>query len=239
MQQENSRPEGNTHRYDYHLDGDIMKYYIVRHAQTSVNKEGIIQGHLNVPLSDHGRIQARLVGEALSQVKIDAVYSSDLDRAKETAMEIAKHHNCKLILDRRLRELHCGSMQGKTMAQCRELYREFFEAHKINPGNVPRPGGGESDRDLYERVMRAFADIQRQCPGMDVVIVTHGGPIRCLLSYALKGEFDPSLPTVANTSISVISNDNGKWQVIKANDVSHLEPIGEHEASSSKDFYRW
>ena len=82
-------------------------------------------------------------------------------------------------------------------------------------------------------------DIQRECPGLDVAIVTHGGPVRCLLSYALKGEFDPSLPTVANTSITVISNRDGKWKVVKANDRAHLEPIGEHEASSSKDFYCW
>lgn len=228
-----------TDRWDYDLDGDTMKYYIIRHGQTSANKEGIIQGHLNVPLSDHGRIQAKLVGEALSEVRIDAVYTSDLDRAKDTAMEIAKHHNCKLILDTRLREVHCGSMQGKTMAQCREMYPEFFEAAKANPGMIPRPGGGESGRDLYERVLRAFADIQRECPGADVAIVTHGGPVRCLLSFITQGEYDPSLPTVANTSISVISNEDGKWRIVKSNDVSHLEPIGEHQVSLSKDFYRW
>jgi broad specificity phosphatase PhoE len=220
-------------------DGDSMNYYLVRHGQTPANRKGIIQGHLNVPLSDRGLLQAKLVGEALAKVKIDAVYSSDLDRAKDTAMEIAKHHNCKLVFDRRLREVHCGSMQGKTMAQCRELFPEFFEARKSNPYLVPRPGGGECDRDLYERVMRAFFDIQRECPGSDVSIVTHGGPIRCLLSYVLKGEFDPGLSTVANTSVSAISNRGGKWEVVKSNEVAHLEPIGDHRVSTSNDFYRW
>lgn len=216
-----------------------MNFYIVRHGQTAANKGGIIQGHLNVPLSDHGRLQAKLVGEALSKVKIEAVYSSDLDRAKDTAVEIAKHHNCKLILDRRLREVHCGIMQGKTMEECKKLFPEFWEARKTNPELVPRPGGGESDRDLYERVMRAFFDIQRECPGMDVAIVTHGGPVRCIVSYVLYGKFDPTLPTVANSSITVISNTDGKWRLVKSNDTSHLEPLGEHQVSSSRDFYRW
>ncbi len=217
----------------------MSNYYIVRHGQTLANLKGILQGHLNVPLSDHGRTQARLVGEALSKVKIDAVYSSDLDRAKETAVEIARHHKCKLVLDRRLREVHCGTMQGKTMKECREVYTEFFEAIKANPGSIPRPGGGESDNDLYQRATRALEDIQHNCPGSNVAIVTHGGVVRCLLSYVQKGQFDPGLPTVANTSISIISNRDGKWQLGKLNDVAHLAPIGEDKLDPSRDFYRW
>lgn len=217
----------------------MNNYYLVRHGQTSANLSGILQGHMNVPLSGHGRKQADLVGQALSKTKIDAVYSSDLDRAKQTAMAIAKHHNCKLILDRRLREVHCGAMQGKTMKHCRQIYPEFFQAIKADPLNVPRPKGGESDNDLFQRVIRALEDIEHNCPNSDVAIVTHGGVVRCLLSYAQKGCLDPGLPTVANTSINIISKNDGKWQVKKVNDVAHLAPIGEDKPDSGQDPYRW
>jgi len=115
-------------------------YYIVRHGETLANRSGILQGHLNVPLSGRGKRQAELVGKALSEFKIHAVYSSDLDRARETAAAIAKYHDCKLIPERRLREVHCGGMQGRTMDESRRLFPEFFKAlqkvHYIPPGQA-------------------------------------------------------------------------------------------------------
>ncbi|MGI6162895.1 MAG: histidine phosphatase family protein [Bacillota bacterium] len=220
-------------------DGETMgTYFIVRHGETLANRSGILQGHLNVPLSDHGRKQADLVGKALSKSKIHAVYSSDLDRARETAMAIARHHNCRLVLDRRLREIHCGYMQGKTMDESHNLYPEFFEAFGQDPLNAVRPGGGESVNDLYQRTTRALEDIIRNYPESNVVIVTHGGVVRCLLAYADGIQVDPGSPTPANTSISVISKRGDNLQVDIFNDTAHLAPLGD-DLEPDYDAYRW
>lgn len=211
-------------------------YYLVRHGETEANQAGILQGHLNIPLSAQGRKQAELLARALSEIEIDAVYTSDLDRARATAQAIMKYHKCKMIIDRRLREVHCGVLQGKTIAESKEKYPDFFKALKKDPLRVPRPGG-ESYQDLYERATRAFEDIYERYPDSTVVIVTHGGVIRCLLAYARGEIVDPSSPTPINASISIVTRDQNGWSVEKFNDVEHLRPLGEMVADP--DAYRW
>ncbi|HOL11394.1 MAG TPA: histidine phosphatase family protein [Bacillota bacterium] len=214
--------------------------YLIRHGQTLANREGILQGHLDAPLSEYGKRQAELVGKALSTANIDTIYSSDLDRARKTAEAIAKYHDLEPILDPRLREIHCGSLQGKTMEESKRLYPEFFESLKEDPLNTPRPGGGESYIDLHQRSVDAFEDILKKHPESNVVIVTHGGVVRCLLAYAQGMLPDPSSPTPDNASISVISFKDGKLQVEKINDISHLAELYEEMSpSSQKDTYRW
>ena len=93
----------------------MTTFYLIRHGETQANKAGILQGQLDVPLSESGRRQARAVAEALSGVRLDAVYSSDLSRARETAEAIVEGRTCPLVLDRRLRELDMGAISGLTM----------------------------------------------------------------------------------------------------------------------------
>jgi len=218
----------------------MATYYIVRHGQTLANKEGILQGHLDVPLSEHGKKQAELVAKALSTADIDAVYSSDLDRARATAEIIGRYHNLDPILDPRLREIHCGSLQGRTMEDSRKLFPEFFMAFREDPINAVRPGGGESFADLYHRSVSFFQEVLHKHPDSNVVIVTHGGVIRCLLAYANAVEPDPSSPTPANASISIISKENGNLRVKRVSDTTHLADLGENvQGSNSADTYRW
>lgn len=198
-------------------------YYIIRHGQTKANQGGVIQGHLDVPLAETGRKEAELVGKALSVVKLDAVYTSDLSRARETAQAIVRYQKCKLIVDSRLRELHCGEMQGLTFAACRERFPEFFQAVQRDPLRTKRPGG-ESLFELYERSCRALEEIYRNYPEGNVAIVSHAGVVKCLLAYAGGQELDLASPVVANASISVISRDDKGWHVLKVNDVEHLRP---------------
>lgn len=203
-------------------------YYIIRHGETRANQSGIIQGHLDVPLAERGKRQAELVGKALSAVRLDAVCTSDLSRACETAQAIVRYQKCKLIVDSRLRELHCGEMQGLTFAASRERFPEFFQAFERDPLKTRRPGG-ESLFDLYERSCRALEEIYRNYPEGNVAIVSHGGVVKCLLAYAAGQEVDPASPVVANASISVISRHDKGWHVLKVNDVEHLRPLMEGE----------
>lgn len=196
---------------------------------------------MDIPLNDRGRKEAELAGRALSDVRLDAVYASDLSRARDTAEAIVKQQKspCKLILDRRLREIHCGRLQGLTMAEARERFPEFYAALKEDPMGARRPGG-ESYEDLFQRSCRALEDVYNNYPRGNVAIVSHGGVIRCMLAYAAGEKVNPASPTAANGSISVITRDEDGWHVVKFNQVEHLASlIDPVEAEKMADSYRW
>ena len=91
-----------------------MKIIIIRHGETEENKKGIVQGQIPGHLSELGKEQAKKVAKRLSKEKINVIYSSDLDRAKNTAQEIAKFHKKTLFeLKQELRERNWGNLQGK------------------------------------------------------------------------------------------------------------------------------
>lgn len=202
----------------------MVTFYVIRHGETEANRGGIFQGHMDVPLSDRGRKQAELVAKALQDIHFDAVYTSDLSLAAETARAIMKYHGCGLIADRRLRELYGGEIQGLTAEQVAENYPEFERAFNEDRYNIRRPGG-ESYADLDQRVARAMEDIYRwnakRPDGATVAVVSHGGVIRTMLNSV---DPDPLLlrNTVGNCTISVLECDGGTWRTVKASDGAHL-----------------
>ncbi len=184
-----------------------------------------MQGHLDVPLSDLGRKQADMVAWALKDVPFDAVYSSDLSRARQTAEAIMKHHTCRFVLDRRLREVHVGIFQGHTDEENQTLYPEEWKRFRKDPVNYRRPGG-ESFQDLKDRVARALTDIARWNTQGDcdriAAIVSHGGAISALL--ANMGHPRKS-GVVGNCSTSMFRFGGGKWEMVKIGDVTHLKDL--------------
>jgi probable phosphoglycerate mutase len=177
-----------------------------------------------VPLSEKGRKQARLVAEALKDVRFDAVYTSDLCRAAETARAIMRYHDCVLTLDRRLRELYGGRLQGLTAEEVARDFPEFERAFQADRYNARRPGG-ESYADLDQRVSMAMEDIYRwneHRPGGGTVgVVSHGGAIRTMFKAA---DPDPLLirNVVGNCTVSVLTCDKGVWTTVKEGDGAHL-----------------
>ncbi len=89
-----------------------MKLITVRHGSSNANSSGVAAGWTDVELDDEGLEQAKKVGERLKDEKIDVIYSSDLKRASKTAEGIIKHHDCELILDKRIREQNKGKYEG-------------------------------------------------------------------------------------------------------------------------------
>ncbi|MEX0974935.1 MAG: histidine phosphatase family protein [Bacillota bacterium] len=207
----------------------MVTFYVIRHGETEANRGGIFQGHMDVPLSDKGRKQAELVAKALQDIHFDAVYTSDLSRAAETARAIMKYHDCSLIADRRLRELHGGELQGLTQKQVSLNYPEFDRAFSADRYNTRRPGG-ESFADLDQRVARAMEDIQHwhadRPGGATVAVVSHGGAIRSMLKTT---DPDPLLigRVVGNCTISVLECDGSTWQTVKVGEGDHLLCQGE------------
>jgi broad specificity phosphatase PhoE len=205
--------------------------YLIRHGETDWNLEGRWQGHADVPLNDLGRRQASLVARRLQAegVRFDAIYSSDLARAYQTAWEIGAAVRVAVQLLPPLREIDLGSWSGLKYDEIRAHFPT--EIALIEQGqDIPR-GGGETIAAMQRRVVGAVDAIAAHHSGETLALVTHGGCIRSLLAHAenYKGDGFKRYPHIGNTSISVISIAGQHWRVHSLNDMAHLEEQPETE----------
>ncbi|KAF7809803.1 phosphoglycerate mutase-like protein 4 isoform X1 [Senna tora] len=224
---------------------EYAEIVVVRHGETAWNADGRIQGHLDVELNEVGRQQAAAVADRLSsEPKVSVIYSSDLQRAYDTALAIATRcGGLEVVKDPELRERHLGDLQGISY---REAAKTHPKAHKaLLSGNRDQeiPGGGESLAQLYKRCTSALQRIGTKHKGERVVVVTHGGVIRSLYKRACPNK---SAGKVLNTSVNVfhLYNEN-KWTVKTWGDVSHLKETeilqtgfgGDKNSDYAKDHY--
>ena len=152
---------------------------IARHGETDWNREGRWQGWADPPLNDTGRAQARELAEELRQLPFDAVYSSDLKRAHETALIVAEPHGVPVVVDQGLREIDIGSWSGLTRS----------EIHERFPDGA-RPDG-ESHEQHFARTREAVLRIARANDGKRILIVGHGGTIRSIHDLISEEPYHP------------------------------------------------
>ena len=151
----------------------MTELLLIRHGETDWNVEGRYQGQSDVPLNDRGHAQAARLAAQLKGTQIDAIYSSDLKRAKGTAEILAEAIDSPLVLDRRLREIHQGLWEGMLFQDIQQKYAEAFERRKEDPLKVAPPEG-ETVGQLRSRVLAALSDILREHPEGRVAVVSHG-----------------------------------------------------------------
>ncbi len=209
--------------------------YLIRHGETDWNLTGRWQGHTDVPLNAVGWRQAQLLGQRLAREgpRFDALYSSDLARASQTAHAVSAALGAAVRLTSGLREIDLGTWSGHTSAELQALYPDDFA--RIAAGeDIPR-GGGESIRAMRQRVVTAVERIIAEHPGATIAVVTHGGCIRALLSHAvsLDGNEFQHFPHIGNTSISVVRIGARGWETIVVNDMAHLEATHDPEMISA------
>jgi broad specificity phosphatase PhoE len=161
----------------------VTTLILVRHGETNWNRDGRWQGHADEPLNERGREQARALADELAAQPVDAVYASDLSRARETAEIIAARLDRRPVeVDSRLREVHVGGWSGLTMAEIDDRYPS--EVARWRGGDTAHAfDGGESYAAMGERVVEALVDIAARHPDGHVVVVLHGGPIRGVLAH--------------------------------------------------------
>ncbi len=157
------------------------RVWLVRHGETAWNSEGLVQGQLDPELSETGRRQAvRCAHDLAAQPACEALYSSDLRRARETAAPIAEALRLAVRVELDLRERALGDAEGKPSALLGP------ERSGIAGGRVvdadASPAGGESVRQLYERVASCAGRALSRERG-DVVLVCHGGAVRVLCAW--------------------------------------------------------
>ncbi|GIX48816.1 MAG: phosphoglycerate mutase [Candidatus Tectimicrobiota bacterium] len=199
--------------------------YVVRHGATDWNAAGRIQGHLDPPLNAAGRAQAWRTAQHLAAVGATALYSSDLQRAYETAQIIAQHTGLRVIQSVALREMHFGAWQGLTVEEIRARDPEVYAARRANPYEVPPPGG-ESWRQFYTRVVRAVEEILHRTPAPRLILVTHSGVCTVLglhaqgLGYRGKRNFGNT-----NCAIHTFAVSAAGWRVVNLHAVAHLAEV--------------
>ncbi|XP_058735804.1 phosphoglycerate mutase-like protein 4 [Vicia villosa] len=203
---------------------DYAEIVVVRHGQTIWNAERKVQGHLDVELNEIGRDQARAVADKLSRgPKISAIYSSDLQRAFETAQIIAsKCGVLEVVKDFDLRERHKGDLQGLSHLEIAKTNPISYKALMSKNEEQEIPGGGESITQLLERCKSALLRIGKKYKGERVVVVSHGASIEILYKWACVNGYDYE-GKIHNASISVFHlYDEDKWNLKVWADVSHL-----------------
>jgi len=202
---------------------DDTTFILVRHGETVWNVESRWQGQKDSRLTDLGREQARKVANRLAAMKISAVYSSDLGRAKEVADTIAASHDLPVITREDLRERSYGVLEGKTDREAAASEGTWFLGWQADHLRLAPPAG-ETFQMLVERVMEALYEIAENDPGQTVVISTHGGPIKSALFYILSIPLSLwRLTWVSNGSITIYRGNRDVMRVVLFNDVCHLE----------------
>lgn len=153
--------------------------WLIRHAESEWNALGLWQGQANPPLSQRGRAQAEALASKLRIARFDALVSSDLLRARETAAIVAQAIGLPLVCDARLRERNLGAWSGLTHAEIASRWPVDFARVQARDLDV-RPGGGESIRDVALRARGYFEDLARDGASGRIGVVAHGGVIRAL-----------------------------------------------------------
>jgi broad specificity phosphatase PhoE len=218
------------------------KIIMVRHGFSEANLAKVFTGQSNISLTDIGLEQARLCGEffrvwspcsALGEERtekiwdygisdIDAIYASDLKRAYDTAIPIAKALSLEIEKCEDFREIYAGDWEMMPFVEIDEKYPVEYGVWKNDIGRA-RCTGGESVAELSKRVLGAIRNIAVKHDGGAVVIVTHATPIRAACAAA-RG-LDPlemgRESWVSNASVSIFEFD-GTLKAIKTSIVSHL-----------------
>ncbi len=158
---------------------------LVRHGQTDWNVAGRWQGQADPPLNERGREQARGLPGRLDGQPLEAIYTSDLQRARDTAAAVAEAFGLPLRVEKRLREINQGEWEGMLGVDIAEQYPEAWEARRVDPLHA-RPPGGESVVEVAERVWAAIDDITRAHPAGPVLIVSHGLALATVLCRVEK-----------------------------------------------------
>ena len=210
-----------------------VRIYIVRHGESEANVNCLLAGHSDFPLTDKGREQAKLTAEALSDVKFDGIYSSDLIRAVETATAHAELRGLdadSVVQNKGLRELFVGDWERMSFDELEAKYGELYTVTWKRGFGSFTPPGGESVPDMAVRICSTIAEIARASEGNTILIASHGGSIRAFwgrISNMSADEISTLLPFPSNASYSIadFDTDSGEFTPVEFSVDDHLADL--------------
>jgi len=203
----------------------MTEIIFIRHGETQENRDGRIQGHSQTRLNDLGREQARRLAVRMRTEGFDALYSSDLLRARATADAIVAHHGLPVVEDARLREWALGVLTGLSRPDAQRRHPDAFAIYR--DALVERVvQGGESIRGRHERIIAAVEALAARHPGGTVVVVSHGGPLGDCYRHATGMPLDaPKDFQLYNAGINRFGVDGSDWRLLAWADIDHLQGL--------------
>lgn len=200
----------------------MMRLILVRHGQTEWNAGGRYQGQSNVALSDTGRKQARFLAERFPVRQLDAIYTSDLDRAKETAECVGKRLGLTVCPEKAFRELSFGDWEGLTYQEISSRWPGEAEKLFTAPDELVIPHG-ETFQDLQKRALDKIYSLYEKHIDQTVAVFAHGAINKTILAglmhiplhylWSLRQD---------NTAVNILRLDDGYVMVELINSTSHL-----------------
>ena len=212
-------------------------FYLLRHGETEWNAQNRFCGRTDVPLSEAGRRQAKSLAERLKPLPFEALYSSPLKRALETARLISESVGLQPVPDQRLVELDYGRWEGKTLAEIMENDPKTYCAWDADPAHVAPPGG-ESGLEAQQRVVSFLDFLAAQHPRGHVLVALHKTVCRLAICHVLgmsASEYRRRL-ILNNAALSTIQSRPYGWQLITFNDTSHLSACHPDRTSLGEEF---
>ncbi|MCL4399690.1 histidine phosphatase family protein [Patescibacteria group bacterium] len=208
-------------------ENNFCTIYLVRHGQAEGNAKGILMGHIDLPLTEKGKLQAREVGEKLKDIHFDAAYSSDLTRARQTAELILLERKLVIQTSRLIKErsygVHEGKSREKYIKDTEEFHKNLEELIKAGQKVSKYPDGVESDDSISSRMITFIREIAVANPNKTILAVTHGGILRSFLiriGFVKEEEF-PLLGSLDNGAFVKLLSDGTDF-VIKETSGVHI-----------------
>jgi len=199
----------------------VVRWYLVRHGRTELNRDNRVQGHSQTLLDEEGLTQAGKLRDRLAEETFTAAFSSDLARAQQTAQTILGNRRITLTVSPDLREFDYGLWNNLTLAELKDKYSDEM-SRMMNVCDFAPPGG-ESLTQLLERTGRFLAQVKERMTEGNLLVVCHGGSLRGLVVHLL------GLPSanfwslqVDLASLSIVDVYPNRAVLVLFNDVSHL-----------------
>ena len=196
--------------------------YFVRHGTTASNVGGRFQGSTDIPLGELGLRQADALAERFRGMPLDAVYTSPLKRAYQTAQGVCRYLACEPQCEEALREIDGGLLENRSNEQNEREYPGSMTTLRTDPAHF-NPPGGETSRQVWARIRNAVARIVAEHPDQRVAIVLHGFALMTYLG-TIDAPFEEMKPRLAaNASVTTVTFDRPDQPVlVQYNDISHL-----------------
>ena len=196
---------------------------IVRHGETAWNAEHRVQGQLDVPLNAVGRAQALAAAKVLASERFDVIYSSDLQRARQTAAPTAECLSLEVILEKDLRERHYGIFERQTYAEVKLKHAAEYARFAARDPDFDFVSG-ESLTAFATRSLAVLTGIAERHAGRHVLVFTHGGVLdelyRHINRLPVRAVRDFGIP---NAGLNRVEFELSRWQILAWADVAHLE----------------
>jgi probable phosphoglycerate mutase len=202
---------------------------LIRHGETDWNAERRLQGHLDIELNKEGSRQVALLAMALKCEHIDAIYASDLRRARQTAQALATDRNLTVQIEPALRERCYGAFEGLRYVDIAERFPDAYQALMSREVDTRYPEGvnvAETLREFSARSVAALMKLLKNPQYKKIAVVTHGGVLDCFnraargLDLSQARDFD-----IPNAAINRFWWDGSKLQIAQWGDVAHLTSL--------------